>query len=652
MKKLNTPHFSLRSTNLPQPLPSQKHCTNVVIFTLILLFLTLPTLCFGQTQKKILHIDSYHSDFDWSHDISAGIRTILESRDDIEFRTFYMDTKRHQSIDFKQQAALKAKHLIESWRPDVVIASDDNAAKYLIAPYYRNSNLPVVFCGLNWDASVYGFPADNITGIIEVAMVETTIEMLQQYTSGEKIGYLASDTVSERKEYQNIVARFGDIFEVHFVQTFDELVQAYRQLQQTTSMTIIQECRSVKNFNHLKMVNLVNEETWIPTGAMQKYLNEYALLTVSKSGQEQGEYAARTALKLLAGTPADTIPVVANKKAQVYLNMSLANKMGIKFPIELINRSHLINTKQKKLLYVNSYHEGYKWSDDIEKGLLKALKIQKDEDGNYDESNSSVTLKVFRMDSKRKTSEAFKKEAALRAKEIIDVWQPDIIVASDDNAAKYFLAPYVVKTQIPAIFCGINWSADSYAFPADQITGMIEINPIMDTLSLLRNYAQGERLGYLGANVYSEEKEVEHLQKAMQRQFSDGALVSDYQQWKEAYLQLQKTVDMILILDPAAVKNWNEHDAKQFILKNTTIPSGSLADNDSIHYALLGKVKVAEEQGWWSGNTALRILSGTPAKEIAVTTNKHNKLFLNMNLAKKLNITFPLELLDQATLIQ
>ena len=662
MKRVKISRYALRTTHCAAaPLTKKIHTKAILpqinvqttfIFLCIFGFLINPTFCLSETKKKILHIDSYHPDFDWSHDIIAGIRTVLEGRKDIEFRTFHMDTKRHQSEEFKQAAALKAKHLIDSWQPDVVIASDDNASKYLIAPYYRNTRLPVVFCGLNWDASVYGFPADNVTGIIEVAMVKTTIKTLKQYTSGDKIGYLASDTVSERKEYQNIVARYGDIFEVRFVQTFTELKQAYRELQQTTAMMIIQECRSVKNFNHLQMVKLVNNNTSIPTGAMQRYLNEYALLTVAKSGQEQGQYAAHTALAILAGSDPKTLEVATNKQAQIYLNMTLANCMGIKFPIQLINRSHMINTKQKKLLFVNSYHEGFKWSDDIEKGLLKALKINKDAHGEYDVSNSAVTLKVFRMDSKRNISEAFKSDAALKAKKIIDVWQPDIIVTSDDNAAKYILAPYVAKTQIPAVFCGINWSADSYAFPADKVTGMVEINPIMDTISLLKNYAKGQRIGYLGANVYSEEKEVEHLQKIMKRHFSDGFLVSDYQQWKQAYLKLQKTVDMLLILDPTAVKNWDENDATKLIMEHTSIPSGSLADNLSIHYALLGKVKVAEEQGWWSGNTALRILSGTPVKDIPVTTNRHNKLFLNMKLAKKLKITFPLERLEQATLLK
>ncbi len=52
-----------------------------------------------------------------------------------------MDTKRNTSEEFKQEAALKAKALIESSNPDVVIVSDDNAVKCLVQPYNYKSNI-------------------------------------------------------------------------------------------------------------------------------------------------------------------------------------------------------------------------------------------------------------------------------------------------------------------------------------------------------------------------------------------------------------------------------------------------------------------------------------------------------------------------------
>ena len=200
------------------------------------------------------------------------------------------------------------------------------------------------------------------------------------------------------------------------------------------------------------------------------------------------------------------------------------------------------------------------------------------------------------------------------------------------------------------IFCGLNWNADIYNFPPETITGMIEVNPILETLNLLRLYAKGDRIGYIGAKTYSEEKELNHLKNTLNISLADGALVSDFRHWKETYLRLQKTADMLIFLTPTPLPGWKEARAQAFIEANTKIPTGSTGDNTA-RYTLLGKVKIAEEQGWWAGNTALSILRGTPVKNIPVTTNKNSRLFLNMRLAKNMGILFPLELLEKATLL-
>ena len=116
--------------------------------------------------KKVLYIDSYHQGYAWSDGITKGIEEALKDSG-AELKVHRMDTKKKPSEEFKKEAAEKAKALIEEYKPDVVIASDDNAAKYLIAPYYKDSEQPFVFCGVNWDAGVYGFPTANITGMVD-----------------------------------------------------------------------------------------------------------------------------------------------------------------------------------------------------------------------------------------------------------------------------------------------------------------------------------------------------------------------------------------------------------------------------------------------------------------------------------------------------
>ncbi|HOL89685.1 MAG TPA: hypothetical protein PK965_10750, partial [Anaerohalosphaeraceae bacterium] len=93
----------------------------------------------------------------------------------------------------------KAKEVIETWKPDLVIAADDNASAYLIAPFYRNADLPFVFCGVNWDAGSYGFPCRNVTGMIEVDLVDSMVRAMQKYASGTRLAALGADNESNRK---------------------------------------------------------------------------------------------------------------------------------------------------------------------------------------------------------------------------------------------------------------------------------------------------------------------------------------------------------------------------------------------------------------------------------------------------------------------
>ncbi|WP_320041663.1 hypothetical protein [uncultured Desulfobacter sp.] len=176
-------------------------------------------------KRRILYVDSYHPGYLWSAQITRGIQAVIDDNPDIELDIFRMDTKRNKSQEFKKAAALRAKKKIETFRPDVVIASDDNAAKYLIVPYYLNTNLPFVFCGINWDASAYGFPASNVTGMVETSFFETGLATLKQFAKGDRIGFLSSDMESQKKNIDGLIQRVKEHLTVRTAKTFDQLKQ-------------------------------------------------------------------------------------------------------------------------------------------------------------------------------------------------------------------------------------------------------------------------------------------------------------------------------------------------------------------------------------------------------------------------------------------
>ncbi len=150
------------------------------------------------TGKKVLFVDSYHEGYAWSDGITSGIQKTLEGSG-VELKIVRMDTKRNTDTAFKESAALKAKAEIEAFKPDVVIAADDNAAKFLIEPNYKDASLPFVFCGVNWDEKEYGFPYKNVTGMVEVTPLPQLIEQLQPFAKGDRIGFIGPDIANRQK---------------------------------------------------------------------------------------------------------------------------------------------------------------------------------------------------------------------------------------------------------------------------------------------------------------------------------------------------------------------------------------------------------------------------------------------------------------------
>lgn len=286
--------------------------------------------------KKVLWVDSYHAGYEWTAGIERGIRKVLQDTG-VQFRILRMNTKWDRSETSKQHAGLKAKQAIDAWRPDVVIASDDNAARYLVVPYLKNTPLPVVFCGINWDASPYGFPCGNVTGMIEVEPVETLIAHLRRFAKGDRLGYLSADTVSERKVVDVYNKRFfAGSMKSYLARDFDHFKKLFLRAQNEVDMIYIANYSDMPGWESQKVENFLVQHVRLPTGSRLSYMESFVAFTVAKVPEEQGEYAAQTALKILGGTPPGTIPVVANELAGLTLNLKMAKAAGIVLPVSIL----------------------------------------------------------------------------------------------------------------------------------------------------------------------------------------------------------------------------------------------------------------------------------------------------------------------------
>ena len=292
-------------------------------------------------KKKVLFIDSYNAGYPWSDGQILGAKNTLGANYD--FKVIHMDTKRNPSPDSQKKAGEKAKAEIESWKPDVVIAADDNASKLVIVPYYKNADIPFVFCGVNWDASSYGFPTKNVTGVLEVSVIRPLIDSMKKYAKGSRIGFLGKDNETDRKEAENLTKKFSiTLTSVKFVNTFDEWKTAYAKMQDDVDMLIFINNAGITGWNDAEAKKITREKTRIPTGSTHDFIAPFVLIDYAKLAEEQGELAAGMAIKILGGTSPKDIPIAANKKGQMYVNLAIAKKLGVQIPLETLKAAKVV----------------------------------------------------------------------------------------------------------------------------------------------------------------------------------------------------------------------------------------------------------------------------------------------------------------------
>lgn len=288
-----------------------------------------PAAAANPAGRRVLHVDSYHQGNEWNDRIAEAVRITLE-REGVELRIFRMDTKRRSSEPEMRAAAAEAAALIAEWRPDVVTMSDDNAVEYLLMPHFRDGDVPFVFCGLNWDAGVYGLPYANATGMVEVSPIPQILRLLQGHATGPRIGYLAEDTPTKRKEQAFHETLFGVTYDrTWLVSSYDDWAAAFVEAQSEVDMLMLLGVGALTDWDAPAARALAERETRIPTGTDFEWLMPYALLGVGKLPEEQGEWAAQAALRILGGTRPSEIPVTHNTKGQLLFNPRIAERLRI-----------------------------------------------------------------------------------------------------------------------------------------------------------------------------------------------------------------------------------------------------------------------------------------------------------------------------------
>lgn len=289
----------------------------------------------------------------------------------------------------------------------------------------------------------------------------------------------------------------------------------------------------------------------------------------------------------------------------------------------------------RRVMFVNSYHRGYVWSDVISQTARQIL------------VPVGIDFHEVFLDSKRYPAESDILLAVQSIRSEIASWQPDLLIAADDNASKYLIQPYFRDHQLPVVFCGVNGDSAVYGYPYANATG-IEENPLVSPLPAeLRPFARGGRLGVLSGSFLSDRRNVEYYKKHLDQPFSREVYVDNFADWRRSFLKLQDEVDILLYVFSNSVRGWDWAEARSFVIENIRIPCGSTAAR-MLPLSLIVYAHVPEEQGRYIAGLALRILAGESPAAIPVRHENQARVMLNLKIAEKLQVVFPTSLLRNA----
>ncbi|MBN2830609.1 MAG: histidine kinase, partial [Candidatus Cloacimonetes bacterium] len=139
--------------------------------------------------------------------------------------------------------------------------------------------------------------------------------------------------------------------------------------------------------------------------------------------------------------------------------------------------SQLDSIVQGDVLIVQSYHSGYKWTDEVQSGLITTLR------------NNNPKLRIFTeyLDSKRFSSPEELKFTADTFIRRYNSSRFDVIVAVDNYALTFLLKIRpLLFPETPLVFCGINGFQESSLGGQKGITGVNEKAGIRRNLQLIQ----------------------------------------------------------------------------------------------------------------------------------------------------------------------
>ncbi|MBG0775680.1 MAG: response regulator [Desulfovibrionaceae bacterium] len=287
------------------------------------------------------------------------------------------------------------------------------------------------------------------------------------------------------------------------------------------------------------------------------------------------------------------------------------------------------------ILYLNSYHDGYAWSDSILDGIRQVLTGP----------GLNIDLQIEYMDNKKYDYQSTKNILFKLYSDKFQYDYYDVVITSDNDAFNFMLEfGDTLFPGVPVVFCGVN-DIDPNSIKGRNFTGVVENFDIGRTLDIALRLTPGftKVIGIGDQSITS---------RAIQNQVAKvipkykGRLTFEF--WNsyglDEFLQRvrQNTDNVIYYLIPfhqnVMGKFLNTQKILEEVSRVSKVPLYSNWNFMLGHGIVGGALLAGEHHGRQAAQMALRLIRGERVADIPVITEPESVLRFDYNVLKRFNI--------------
>lgn len=292
------------------------------------------------------------------------------------------------------------------------------------------------------------------------------------------------------------------------------------------------------------------------------------------------------------------------------------------FCLAQIPVSYSDTVEKKSVLYMSSYHEGYKWSDDILTGIQSVLPME----------NPDFSMRVEYMDTQRISDPAYLDKLLEVYRSKYKVTRFDLILSADDAAYTFLLQhSQELFPETPVVFCGVNYFDPSTLNGHPEFTGVVEGYDIRSTLETAARLHPGiKKIYYVNDTTLSGQAVMKVLQETMD-QF--GSRFTFEQVMGRNLGELEKKVQklpkdsilmMLVYFRDAEGTNYSYSESIAGLAENSSVPIYGVWDFHLGSGIVGGMLTSGFYQGETAANIALRVLNGASPSSMPIVTEETN----------------------------